>query len=315
MSTLPALPIPGEEVAQVEGGASPVALQLAAWSPNTRRAYRSSWRRWCCWCEEERILPLGADPGALDRWAAALAGEGLRASTVARHVAAVCTAHQLAGLPSPRSGRMGAILRGARRSEARGPVQARPILAHELVELLPPPDDLRGLRDRALLLLGWAGALRRSELAGLLVAHVEQVGEGLVLHLVASKGDRDGAGAVVGIPPGRSPRICPVAAALAWRGEVKPDGALFLGIDRWSNLGSALSPAGVGAIIAERAAAIGIVGVTGHSLRAGWITEASRAGRPEWRIQQHTRHRDVGSLRGYIRVGGALVDHPGAGLL
>ena len=167
--------------------------------------------------------------------------------------------------------------------------------------------DPAGCRDRALLLLGFAGALRRSELVGLDVADVTEGTDGLTVRLRRSKTDQEGAGRTVGIPYGSNPATCPVRAWRAWL-EVSgvAEGAAFRPVDRHGHIGGTrLSAQAVALVLKRHAARAGLDPgeVAGHSLRAGLATSAAAAGVPERVIAEQTGHRGTAMLRRYIREG------------
>ena len=166
---------------------------------------------------------------------------------------------------------------------------------------------LSGLRDRALLLVGFAGALRRSELARLQVGDVAVTPEGLRLVVRQAKTDQEGRGLVKGIRYGEQRLTCPVRSLRDWcRAAGIDEGPIFRGVDRHGNVaGSALSGRSVARIVkrAARRAGLDPSQYSGHSLRAGFTTQAARAGTPERIIQRHTGHKDLRTLRTYIREG------------
>ena len=162
-----------------------------------------------------------------------------------------------------------------------------------------------GKRDRALLLLGFAGAFRRSELVGLDVADVSIQPQGLLITLRRSKTDQEGAGRAVGIPQGKSEATCPVRAYQAWikTASIK-SGAVFRPIDRHGNAGtSRLTGESAAMVVKKAVAAIGLDAdpYAGHSLRAGLVTEAARQGIPDHKIMAQTGHKSRKMLDRYIR--------------
>jgi integrase len=183
----------------------------------------------------------------------------------------------------------------------------------------PLGDDLRGLRDRALLLVGFAGAFRRSELIAINCTDVEWVPQGLVVTLPRSKTDQDGRGRHVAIPRGAGD-LCSVTALESWlRAARIGEGRVFRAIDCHGNVyGDGLSPESVARIIKKRAAAVGLdpARFSGHSLRAGRVTSAAAAGVSEWAIMRVTGHRSEAMLHRYIRpadvFGGTVM--PGCGI-
>jgi integrase len=157
-------------------------------------------------------------------------------------------------------------------------------------------------------LIGFAGALRRSELVGLDLEHVTWTRQGMRLLIVRSKTDQTGEGAELGIPRGQSPETCPVAALKAWlRAAAITSGPLFRKVTRWGVVEPArLHPDAVRQILRKRAAQAGIKGtlfepVTPHGMRAGFVTTAYQNGVPEEEIMGHTRHRSLTTMRSYVR--------------
>jgi len=179
-------------------------------------------------------------------------------------------------------------------------------------------DGLKDIRDRALLLIGFAGALRRSELAGLDVGDIERVRQGIVLTLRRSKTDQDRQGRKIGIPFGRT-RWCPVLAFDAWLAASGiTAGAIFRPVDRHGHIQEArLSGEAVSLVVRERTAAAGLdpSPYSGHSLRAGLATSAAQAGVPTWRIKAQTRHASDAMLNRYIREGELFTDNAAGALL
>ncbi len=209
-------------------GGAPPALTTSAASyaadekaAATRRAYRSDWRHFQTWCENAKAHPLPASPGTTATYLAHLADSGLKASTIGRRLAAIAYAHKLKGLDPPTSSEaVHAVLRGIRRRIGVAPVRKAPATAKAIGAMLEHvPDTLIGKRDRAILLIGFAAALRRSELAALKVSDVEHQPDGLLVHIRRSKTDQEGAGAQIPIP--RGDRLKPVDALDSILGNVK----------------------------------------------------------------------------------------------
>jgi len=178
------------------------------------------------------------------------------------------------------------------------------------------PSGARGDRDRALLLVGFAAALRRSELVALDVNDVVARPEGLVVNIRRSKTDQEGAGRKVGVPYGSHPQTCPVRAVEAWRQAGRIDeGALFLSFDRRGRqTQQRLHPSAVPRIVPRALAATGAdpEPYSAHSLRAGLATAAAEAGVSERAIMAQTGHRGVVVARGYIREGSLFRENAAA---
>ena len=169
-------------------------------------------------------------------------------------------------------------------------------------------NDLAGERDRALFLVGFAGAMRRSELVGLDVEHVTWTTDGMKLLIERSKTDAEGEGAEIAIPRGRSPETCPVKNLQQWlTAAAITAGPLFRKVNRGGVVETTrLSPDAVRQILLKRAARAGLQGnlaepVSPHGLRAGFVTTAYNNGVPDEEIMGHTRHRSLTTMRGYVR--------------
>jgi len=171
-------------------------------APSTLRAYRSDWAIFERWCYARGIQPLPAAPEAVAVFLGSQASDGSKPATLTRRVAAIRYFHIIAGITaSPAASEIvRSTMKGIRRTLGTAKAQKAPATADRLLKMLEQvPDTLQGRRDRAILLLGFAGAFRRSELANLLVSDLEEVPSGLRVHIRKSKTDQDGAGQVVPI--------------------------------------------------------------------------------------------------------------------
>ena len=177
----------------------------AAKSENTRRAYRSDWAHFVSWCQDKALAPLPADPAGLILYLTELAGQA-KVSTLTRRLSAISQAHQLAGHATPtHDARVRTVMAGIRRTRGTAPQTKRPVLVAELKVILDSlPSSLLGVRDRALLLVGWSGAFRRSELVAVDVEHLAENREGLVVTIGRSKTDQAGKGHRDSVRTGRS---------------------------------------------------------------------------------------------------------------
>jgi len=285
------------------------AYQAAADAPATLRAYAADLAHFKAWCEAHGFQPMPASPETVGAYLAA-AGLGYALPTLRRRVAAIARAHRIAKHPlDTRHPAIRETLRGIARAHGE-PARRSAALATEEIRRLVEVcgNDLAGLRDRALLLLGFAGALRRSELVGLDVAQVSPTPKGLRLMIRRSKTDAGGEGAEVGVVRGTREETCPVWALRAWLQAAEiSDGPVFRRVTQWETVGKKrLHPDAVRQILVRRAAAAGIKGtrlepVTPHGMRAGFVTTAYRNGVPDEEIMGHTRHRSLTTMRGYVR--------------
>jgi site-specific recombinase XerD len=285
----------------------------------TRRAYRSDWRAFETWCRRANTCPLPASAAAVAAYLAHVADAGLRASTISRKLAAISYAHKLKGIDPPTASEaVRAVLRGIRRRVGVAPARKAPATALAIAAMLEHvPDTLIGRRDRAILLIGFAAALRRSELAGLQVSDLERHADGLIVHIRRSKTDQEGAGAQIPVP--RGGRLRPVDALDAWLAAAEiTAGPVFVSIGKGARVSrKALSCKAVGGIVKRYAAAAGYdpKAFAGHSLRAGFVTSALEHGADIFRVMDVTRHRRVETLKGYDRRAKAFRNHAGDGFL
>lgn len=266
--------------------------------------------------------PGGDIPSSDAELAAYLAAHAttLKVATLGRRMAAISVAHEAQGLPNPvRSPLIRATMRGIRREHGSAQRQAKPLLRDDLFAVLAATGDgIRDLRDRALLLIGFAGGFRRSELAAITCEDIERVRQGLVITLRRSKTDQDGLGRKIGVPYGRS-KWCPVAALECWLAAAGiGDGPVFRRVDRHGRVWAEhLSAEAVSLVVRERVAAAGYdpSGFSGHSLRSGFATSAAQAGVSSWRIRQQTGHASDAMLARYIRDGELFIDNAAGALL
>lgn len=312
---VPARPVSAEALAAL---AAAMNFAGQALSPATLRAYRAAWRHFCRWCEEAGWPALPAAPETVGAYLAALAPT-CTTSTLVQRLAALSRAHRLASLPWPSAHpAIRNTLRGIQRKHGRPAKQAAALMTDELTRLVATCDKtLAGQRDRALLLLGYAGALRRSELVAVEREHVQLTHDGLRLLIPRAKGDQTGKGVSIGLPRAASPDRCPVRAMEVWlQASGCRYGPVFRGIDSRgviSNRG--LHPDAVRKILAKRAALAGVVVAPGerlspHGLRAGFITQAYVNGARDEQIMDHTRQKDLRTMRGYVRRAKLVSDSP-----
>lgn len=273
----------------------------------TKRAYTSCLKAFSKWCIDEGHSSLPATPQTVAAYLAHLASSGRRVSTIRKAKSAIDAAHRLSGHPAPGKHPMcQEVVQGIARELGVAPRQKRPLVTDDLRELLRHlPDGLKGCRDRALLLLGFAGALRRSEIVALQVDDLSFVDAGLRVRIKKSKRDQEGAGVTLGIPFGSLKSTCPVRAVERWLEAAQlSDGPVFRAVSRHEHLGTAaLSAKVVARVVKDYAELAGFdpEHFAGHSLRSGFATAAAMAGVEERDIARQTRHRSISVLRGYVR--------------
>ena len=302
----------------------------------TRRAYRSAWRQYEAWCHSLGCEPLSADPDTIAmyvvRCADAGAGHGgLAVSSIRVHLAAIRTAHLLAGRSLDlRHPRLAMVIEGVTRSKGTRPQRqaapAVPDVLRLMLAKLPAPGTANGTRlaldarDRAMLLLGFGAALRRSELVALSLGDVETVpGRGLRVLVRRSKTDQQGQGQEVAVWANlNQPGFCPLAALTGWmehRREAsdldwtasaasRAERPLFCAVTKSGRItGEKLSDKAVARLVKQAALAAGLdpARYSGHSLRAGLATAAGDAGAGLAEQMRQTRHKSTDVALGYLR--------------
>jgi len=280
----------------------------ASRAENTARVYRTGWAQFTAWCDEHGVVALPAGPETVAYYVADLA-KVAKPATIDLRLAAISAAHRAASYDSPtKQEAVRLVRRGVRRTLGTAQRQVRPVTVPDLRTMLEGlGTDPAGCRDRALLLLGFAGALRRSELVGLDVADVTEGIDGLTVHLRRSKTDQEGAGRTVGVPCGSKQATCPVRAWSAWL-DVSgiTEGAAFRSADRHGHIApTRLSAPSVALVLKRHAADAGLDPdeVSCHSRRAGLATAAAASGVTQRVIAEQTGHKGTAMLRRYIREG------------
>jgi site-specific recombinase XerD len=309
---------PAPDVAALVADAE--AYIVRARAANTTRAYRADWADFRAWCAEHAAEPLPADPRVVALYLTARAPT-LKTATLARRLAAIAHHHRAGGHTlDVRDPTLRDTWRGIRRTHGTAQTRKVPTVTELLRALLDTlPDTLLGTRDRALLLVGFAGCFRRAELVALDHADVGLHADGLVLQLRRSKTDPEARGTEVGIPYGTRLATCPVRALQAWvQAAGIAEGALFRPVNRHGQvLPRRLTDHSVARVVkrtvaAARRAALGAENYAlaelldprrfaGHSLRAGFITSAAAAGVSETDIMRQSRHLRGDTLRKYVR--------------
>jgi site-specific recombinase XerD len=289
-------------------------------APATRAAYASDFRIFESWCRGRGLDALPAAAAAVCGFLADEAAAGRRASTLGRRLAAIRYFHRTAGYDTPTGDeRVKAVLSGIRRTIGAAPVRKKAATSDLVLSMIPRGDSLRELRNRAIILVGFAGAFRRSELVALNVADIEETPEGMLVTIRRSKTDQEALGRRVAIPRGEI--ACPVTALRAWLDAAGlTEGAIFRRIlnKRTQRVTERrLAARNVAAIVKQGAARLGFDPSTfgGHSLRAGFVTSAVKRGANLIKITDVTGHRSLEMLKTYSRDAEAFVGHAGAGLL
>lgn len=286
----------------------------ASKAENTLRGYEADWRDFCSWSEVRGLAALPASPESVAAYIAECASR-LKVGSIQRRLNAIAEAHKAVGLESPtHSPIVTNTMKGIRRTKGTTADQKAPTLTDDIRAMVDAADTgLIGARDRALVLLGFASAFRRSELIGLDIADCTFSKDGLTITLRRSKIDQQAVGRKIGIPYGSNPETCPVRVLQGWLELAGiTTGALFRSIDRHGRVQpvrlSGIDVARVVKKLAERAG-LDATKYAGHSLRAGHATSAAIAGASERSIMKQTGHRSVQMVRRYIRDGNLFRDN------
>ena len=302
----------------------------AARSAATKRAYANDFADFTAWCREGGEAALPASPITVGRYLADRAHR-LKPSTLNRRLAAIVVIHRQAGCPlDARAPAIADVMAGIRRTIGTAPTQ-KDALSLEDIRLMveAQPNTLTGIRDGAIILLGFAGAFRRSELAALTTKDLAWSSDGVVVTVRRSKEAQEANGSVRAIPFGIVATTCPVRALRRWIMAAQLDGGpVFRRIDCFGNrFADGLSGDAIAQVVKKAIRLVGhqqgwtkaeitarVAAVAGHSLRAGFVTSAARAGAAEWNIMQHTGHRQISSVRRYIRRGDIFDTSPVSGI-
>jgi len=274
----------------------------------TLARYREHWAAFTAWCHAHgELCPLPAAPKTVALYLAARADAGIRPSTLGVSLSAITDMHRRNRLPAPNKDPLvEETWEGICRHLGRARNKKAPLSAAELRRMMDAlPSGLIGLRDRALLLLGFAGGFRRAELVALQCTALKFVAEGLEVFIERSKTDQEQEGHLKMIAYGSDPATCPVRAVKDWL-ELSglTEGPVFRPINRYERIGpKALTAHAVATIVKRTAAAAGlpVPDLSGHSLRSGFVTQAYDGGADISSIMDQTGHGTVATAFGYVR--------------
>jgi integrase len=298
-----------------------MAYAEAEKAPATREAYAADWKDFAIWCFARGATPLPAHPGIVAAYLSALAHSGRKSSTIGRRAASIAYQHKMAGIdPLPTSSEgVKATLRGIRRTIGTA-TQGKAPATHDIIASMLDlcPDTMIGKRDRALIAFGFAGAFRRSELCALQVDDLTEVPDGLRVLIRHSKTDQEGQGQEVAIPRGY--KLRPVEAVQTWLAAAEISaGPVFRAVGKGGGPVSdkAMVPESAARVVKKYATRVGLdpAAYAGHSLRSGYLTSSAQSGASIWKMAEHSRHRSLDTLRGYVRRVDLWKDHSGAGFL
>jgi integrase len=307
----------------------PTLDQLRALAEDSFRAIRAratvhhyllDWHQFCAWCDEHQLRALPAAPDTVILFATDLTKNGERkVSTIQRKFSALAKIHLHLGIPSPTHAPIARqFLGGLRRELGMAVSRKKPVMVDDLKVIIQAlPNTLIGTRNRCLLLLGFAGAFRRSELVALNTTDLETTAEGLVVAIRRSQTDQESEGRVIGIPYGTG-STCPVRALQDWLAASGiQSGPIFRQVNRHGQvLPGRLSGEAVALVVKQYVEQLGFdpLRFAGHSLRAGLAVSAAAHGKSERSIMRQTGHKISESVRRYINDGQLFRDNAVEGL-
>jgi site-specific recombinase XerD len=317
MNTLAA--ISNTSLTDGEVGAQARHFVAESTAASTRKAYRSDLTIFVGWCNAHGVEAMPASPATIADFLASQANDSISPSTLNRRIAAIRYAHEAAGVNSPTTDKLvSATMKGIKRTIGARVEKKSAATVDRVYAMIAQCDTktLQGKRDKAILLLGFAGAFRRSELTSLQVSDIEFVEAGAKVTIRKSKTDQEGEGQSIAIYNGKLDVIGILKEYLSTAGIV--EGAVFRPITKSDKIrDQAITDKSIAKIVKRYAEAAGLNpdDFSGHSLRSGFITSAAEAGANLFKIMDVSRHKSVQTVRGYVRAAEAFKDHAGASFL
>jgi len=293
----------GHGLAHHTGAAARYVEAGLSGAPNTARAYAADLRRFGEWCATHGHSPLPASVDALVGFFTSLAEAGKKVATLQRHCAAISKAHAVRGVNSPTDDKQFQIfMDGVRRVHGVRQKQAPAFSLAQLKQLVRglPIETPAGLRDRAILLLGFTGAFRRSELTALNVEDLRFTEDCLVVSLGRSKTNQLGDYEEKAIFYSPESAVCPIRSLKAWLAQLeRSEGPVFVMLRKGSRLTTnRLSDQTINTLVQRYLGA----SYTAHSLRASFVTVAKLNGADDSKIMNQTKHKTSAMIRRYTRL-------------
>jgi integrase len=293
-------------------------LRSASKAKNTKLAIAKFWREkpnregkpgvYVDFCQQYGLNPLPCPPSQLEDFLVYLMDKGAKINTIKQAKWAIDTRHKLAGFPSPgKNEQIRTLVSGITRTlkkEGEGRINRRAALTIDDIKKIEFNDSLIGIRDKALLLIGWAGGFRRSELAGIKVQEIDPTTVGINIEIGQSKGNQEGDSEFVAIVNGRDENNCPVRALYRWLDAAGiRKGLVFRSIKKGDHLQKSITPTAIYIIVRKYAEVAGynkrVFG--GHSLRSGCASYLLDKGVPAHVVQKHMRHKSFDTTQKYNR--------------
>lgn len=293
----------------------------ASKSPATRRAYASDWAQFTAWCTSAGLSSLPAEPTTVGLYLAHMANNSSAVSSIERALAAIVNYQRDGGHYWPKGHpAVTQVMQGIKRTHGTKQAQKAPVMDTDLARMVGTLGvDLGGLRDRALLTVGWFGAFRRSELVALQVSDVRFVNEGVIITVAKGKTDQEGRGFEKGLPYAGSPAVCPVRSLRSWlEASSISSGPIFRAVCHRTEVisSTAMHDKLVAKIVQRAAKAAGVTtDVSGHSLRSGFATSAAAKGKSLEQVMKQGGWKSDRIARGYIRHASLFTQNAASGLL
>lgn len=291
-------------------------------SDATWRAYKNDWHQFESWCRSVALEALPAAPDTVAMFVASQADAGLSPSTVRRRLSAIRLVHLGAGQPSPHESlQVVEVMRGVVRNWGQPTEKKAPVLDDDIKRMADAvdPESAKGLRDRAILLFGFAGAFRRSELVALNTWNLDEQDRGYKVIIEKSKTDQDAEGQTIAILKQPDSPYCPVQALKDWLTVAEIErGALFRRMHRGDSIGNArLTAQSVALVVKDYARRVGLdySRYSGHSLRSGFLTSAAQNNANIFKMADQSRHRSFDVLREYVNAADVFDEHAAKDLL
>lgn len=314
-----------EIIKSSETSATLAEVQLAeqyifsAYAENTRRTYASMWKQFTLWCEERGMAPLPSSEATICAFISSLAGKKSR-STITVYLSAISTAHKMGKFENPCwSPIVKAVLKGIARVHGSAQHPKNALSIEELRNIVSSEtEDKIGARNRAMILVGFFGALRRAELTAIRWSDVVRRPGGLEITIRKSKTDKEGRGDTVAVSRQEDPLLCPVRALAEHEKQNRRGEFVFNRMDAGGKNAKKIAlEAGWVAKVIKRGADrndMDTDNVSGHSMRSGFATSAIEGGKRPDKVKDHLRHKTFRMTEKYIRKVDKWKDNPGSGL-
>ena len=288
-----------------------IELIQAGKSQRTRDLYSQNYNRFQEWAQEHQFPYLPTSAHALEQYLHHLIESDRKIATIDLAIQSIKAIHQVTQQPFPAVPFLNEMMRGLKRTKGTKQRQAKPLTTDLIARGLSNENTAMAIRDKALILISFAGALRRSEICELKFEDLDFRPEGLVLHLKKSKTDQEAQGRDVPIHKSHNERMCPVLALQKWlRFAEIEDGCVFRSLRKGGYIRKNITDGSISRIVKKVVSAAGedSRGYSGHSLRSGYVTEVARRGAQSHQIMMVTGHKSDAMVRKYIRSGRLFMD-------